>query len=268
MSYCTIEEAFQTNSYDSVLPPMRSQLEEPGSKRLKPRRAKRSNLPPQEPSVVEPDRPAHRPRPQAELLGGAPERNDTTTSISSYLIGSADPAEDYFPYPNGGGDEPGFDKQFMLEPNWYEQFQDRMPSPSAETPPLPGASVDGYNTLYQRVPPAQTKTDSLRNMVAKAERPGKPVTFAAAAAGPSDPHLQQRIDDLFNKIDQLEIGRTESNHIEIILFVMTGIFVLLLLDLLLKQGARAIGAIATASGIPVRGGYGSSGSGFNNPFFF
>jgi hypothetical protein len=107
-------------------------------------------------------------------------------------------------------------------------------------------------------------------MVAKAERPGNPVSFAAAAVGPSDPNLQKRIDDLFNKIDQLEIGRTESNHIEIILFVMTGIFVLLLLDLLLKQGARAIGAIATASGVPLRGGYvgGGGGGGYNNPFFF
>jgi len=257
---------------------MRSQLENPGSSgergRLKPRRAKRSNLPPQEPSVIEPDRPAHRPRPPAELLGGSPERNDTTTSISSYLIGTADPAEDYFPYPNGGGDEPGFDKQFMLEPNWYEQFQSRTPSVSAETPPLPGASVDGYSTLYQRVPQNQAKTsavgtDELRNMVTKAERPGNPVNFAGAAVG-GDPDLQKRINDLYNKIDQLEIGRSESNHIEIILFVMTGIFVLLLLDLLLKQGARAIGSIATAAAVPMRsmgGGY-SGGGGFNHPFFF
>jgi hypothetical protein len=105
-------------------------------------------------------------------------------------------------------------------------------------------------------------------MVAKAERPGKPVSFPAAAVGPSDPNLQRRIDDLFNKIDQLEIGRTESNHIEIILFVMTGIFVLLLLDLLLKQGAKAIGAIATASG-GLRGGYPiGGGNGFNHQLFF
>jgi hypothetical protein len=276
MSYCSIEEAFQTNSYDSVLPPMRSQLENPGSSgekgRLKPRRVKRSNLPPQEPSVIEPDRPAHRPRSDAELLGGAPERNDTTTSISSYLIGTADPAEDYFPYPNGGGDEPGFDKQFMLEPNWYEQFQSR--TPSAETPPLPGASVDGHSTLYQRVPQHDRKTttygtDMLRNMVAKAERPQ--VSFAAAAAAGGDPDLQKRINELYNKIDQLEIGRSESNHIEIILFVMTGIFVLLLLDLLLKQGARAIGSIATAAAVPMLrmgGAGGGYGGGFNHPFFF
>ena len=281
MSYCSIEEAFQTNSYDSVLPPMRSQLESPsagGEKgRLKPRRAKRSNLPPQEPSVIEPDRPAHRPRPQAELLGGAPERNDTTTSISSYLVGTADPAEDYFPYPNGGGDEPGFDKQFMLEPNWYEQFQSRMPSPSAETPPLPGASVDGYSTLYQRVPQQQTKrtgfgTDELREMVSKTEKHGNPVNFAGAAAASAgaDLDLQKRINELYNKIDQLEIGRSESNHIEIILFVMTGIFVLLLLDLLLKQGAKAIGSIATAAAVPMfrTGGAYGGGGGYNHPLFF
>lgn len=260
---------------DSVLPPMRQQLEDPSSRgekgRLKPRRAKRSNMPPQEPSVIEPDRPAHRPRPQAELLGGPPENNDATTSISSYLIGVADPGEDYFPYPNGSGDEPGFDKLFMLGPNWYEQFQDRMPSPSAETPPLPGASVDGFNTLYQRVPPPQSKTDEVRNQVLKSELPGDPVSFPAAAMlvnSTNDVELRKRIDELFTKMEHLEVARTESNHTEIILFVMTGIFVLLLLDLLLKQGTRAIGNIATAAAVPIRGGYTAMNSAMNSPFFF
>jgi hypothetical protein len=68
----------------------------------------------------------------------------------------------------------------------------------------------------------------------------------------------------------LEISRTESNHSEIILFVMVGIFVLLMLDLLLKQGARAIGSIANAAAIPPSGRIGFSGGGnaYNNPFFF
>jgi len=267
MSYCTLEEAFQTSISDSVLPPVRQQLEEPSNRgergRLKPRRNKRSTLPPPEAGVIEPDRPAHRPKEPAELLGGGMPVNETSTSLSSYLIGAADPGEDYFPYPNGAGSEPGFDKQFLLEPNWYEQFQERTPSPRAETPHLPGPLVDGYSTLYQQIPPPRSATDIKRNMVSPTALPGQPTTMAGAST--NDPELRKRIDDLFSKIDQLDVSRTESNHSEIILFVMTGIFVLLMLDLLLKQGCRALGTIVNATTVsaqrPVFGGM------YSNPFF-
>lgn len=269
MSYCTLEEAFQSSITDSALPPMRQGLlEEPSNKgergRSKSKKSRRSPLPPQEPSVVEPDRPAHRPKSDAELLGGGPPRNDFTTSLSSYLIGVDDPNEDYFPYPNGadGGD---FEKQFMLEPNWYEQMQTRMPHPRAETPPLPGASVDGFSTLYKDVPVPKRRDDEKRYIASPNEKHGSPQTQAATVVT-RDPELHKRIDDLFQKIDNLELSRSESNHSEIILFVMTGIFILLMLDLLLKQGARAIGSIAVASSIPTH--MIRSGGALSNPFFF
>lgn len=264
MSYCTLEEAFQTSISDSVLPPSRQQFEEPGKGekgRSKPRRHKRSPLPPQEPSVIEPDRAAHNYKQAPELLGEQPN-NNTTTSISSYLVGVNDPAEDYFPYPNGSGDEPGFDKSFMLEPNWSDQFIDRIPGSKTETPPFPGASVDGYSTLYRNVPLPQSKSDEKRGMVEPEEinKQHNPTTLIGAAASMT-PELQKRIDDLFNKIDALEIARSESNHSEILLFVMTGIFVLILLDLLLKQGCKALGSIVTASAVTTHHG------GYNHPLF-
>jgi hypothetical protein len=274
MSYCTLEEAFQTNISESVLPAMRQQNpEEPSSRgergRLKPKKHRRSNLPPQEPTVIEPDRPAHRPKQAAELLGGGAPGTNVSTSLSSYLIGAQDPNEDYFPFPSGDNDnDPSFDKQFMLEPNWYEQFQHRMPNPRSETPPLPGASVDGYDTLYRKIP-APKPLDRDRYIVEQGDnQPGKPVGISATVT--QDIELKKRIDELFQKIDNLEISRTESNHSEIILFVMVGIFVLLMLDLLLKQGARAIGAIANAVAIPPSGRIASAGGGnaYSNPFFF
>lgn len=264
MSYCTLEEAFQTNIPDSVLPPTRQQSDEPNERgekgRLKQRKHKRSHLPPQEPSVIEPDRPAHRPKPMAELLGSQQPQNDSSTSLSSFLIGASDPSEDYFPYPNeSNNNNPNFDKSFMLQPNWYEQFQDRTPNTRAETPPLPGSQVDGYSTLYNRIPTEQSKPESKRLIVAKEDLPGNPTSMFGSVE--QDKHLRKRIDDIFMKLDNLEMSRSESNHSEIILFVMTGIFVLLLLDLLLKQGCKAISTIATAASVPARGGY-------NNPFFF
>jgi len=264
MSYCTLEEAFQTSISDSVLPPSRQQFEEPGKGekgRMKPRKHKRSPLPPQEPSIIEPDRAARNYKQPEELLGEQP-KNDTSTSISSYLVGVNDPNEDYFPYPNGGNDEHGFDKSFMLEPNWTDQFIDRVPSPKTETPPFPGASVDGYSTLYRNIPPPQSKSDEKRGMVEPEQINSQhnPTTIMGAAASMT-PELQKRIDDIFTKIDALEVARSESNHSEIILFVMTGIFVLLMLDLLLKQGCKALGNIVSASAVSTQHG------GYNHPFF-
>lgn len=281
MSYCTLEEAFQTSISDNVLPPMRQQtIEEPSSRgekgRMKSKKHKRSALPPQEPSVVEPDRPAHRPKQAAELLGGGSPGTDASTSLSSYLIGAPDPNEDYFPFPaEDNENDPGFDKQFMLEPNWYEQFQQRMPNPKSETPQFPGASVDGYNTLYKKVPLPKRRDDEMRNLVLPEDRPGKPVEVMASVTQDAD--LRKRIDELFQKIDNLEISRSESNHSEIILFVMTGIFVLLMLDLLLKQGSRALGSIASAAAMGpsvariggwINDGGGRMGGGYQSPFFF
>jgi hypothetical protein len=105
-------------------------------------------------------------------------------------------------------------------------------------------------------------------MVSPSSLPGQPTTIAGAST--NDPELRKRIDDLFNKMDQLDVSRAESNHSEILLFVMTGIFVLLMLDLLLKQGCRALGAIATASAptqVPMYRVGGGGSSIYNNPFF-
>ncbi len=51
--------------------------------------------------------------------------------------------------------------------------------------------------------------------------------------------LQRRLDGLFSKLDDMEAGRNANNHLEILMFVLGGLFVLLLLDLLVKQGMQA-----------------------------
>jgi hypothetical protein len=261
MSYCSLEEAFQSNITDNALPLSKQHGEESKLEkaRLKSRKhsSKRSSPAVQEPSVIEPDRPAHRLKTAPELLGGS----SGSSSISSYLIGASDPGEDYFPYPTGAGGEGEFDKQFLLEPNWYEQFNDRMPNQKAESPLVPGWQVDGKSTLYQEISPSYARTNDMKNHMDEINK--KRVSTPAASTHDSD--LRRRIDEIYQKMDQLDVSRAESNHAEIILFVMTGIFVLLMLDLLLKQGCRAMGTIASVS-IPetvLRGG-----GAFSHPFSF
>lgn len=51
--------------------------------------------------------------------------------------------------------------------------------------------------------------------------------------------LQNRIDSLFSRLEATEHVRSESNHTEVILFILGGLFLLLILDLLVKQGTQA-----------------------------
>jgi hypothetical protein len=62
--------------------------------------------------------------------------------------------------------------------------------------------------------------------------------------------LQSRIDSLFARLESTEHTRTESNHTEVILFILGGLFLLLILDLLVKQGTQASLWVAAANGVP------------------
>jgi hypothetical protein len=201
---------------------------------MKKRKKRRAMLPP-EPAVIEPDRPAHRPLPAAELLGGGPTENNESTSISEML--NAAESADYFPHPSADLKD---ENVYRLEPDWAKAFnddsapawiKDRMPQRQAETPLVPSPWLDGANTLWQKIPDSLGKQPRLRD--------------AENASVDRLDDLQKKLDHMFKKLNDLETTRSESNHIEIILFVLGGIFLLLLLDILVKQGTHAAAYIGS-----------------------
>lgn len=208
----------------------------------KKRKKRRATLPP-EPAVIEPDRPAHRPLPVAELLG-----NETSTSFSEML--NAAESATYFPHPSIDVKD---ENVYKLEPDWAKSFNDdsapswikeRMPQRQTEAPLVPSPWLDGANTLWQKIPESMKNTAGLR-------------AAEAAASGRMD-EMQKKLDSMFKKLNDLETSRAESNHIEIILFVLGGIFLLLLLDILVKQGTQAAAYVGQAdiSHLNVLRGYG------------
>jgi hypothetical protein len=230
---CSLEEAFQT--FSEVEP--RIDLEK------KKRRKRREVLPP-EPQVIEPDRPAHRQLPPAELLGGAPTEYTKSSSSSEML--SALQGADHFPNPSSDVDDSSV---YNLEPDWTKTFnatsapdwiKERLPQRTAESPLVPSPWLDGASTLWQRISASESA------------QPG--ITHAADAAAGRIDDLQRKLDHMFQKIEDLETTRSESNHIEIILFILGGIFLVLLIDLLVKQGTQASMLIAAAGGAPIGGG--------------
>jgi hypothetical protein len=223
---CSLQEAFQ----DWSLNESRSTTD--GERKKK----KRKPLLPPEPQVVEPDRPAHRTLPPAELLGGGPTENTESSSISAML--NAAEQKDWFPHPAKDNNDSNI---YKLEPDWATAFHDdsapswikeRMPPRYAEAPLIPSPWMDGAPTLWQKVPSSMITSPGL--------------TQAEEAANARLDTLQKKLDNLFNKIQDLDTSRTESNHIEIILFVLGGIFLILLLDLLVKQGTHVAAYMASA----------------------
>ena len=224
---CSLDEAFMDLTEPRNVEPERRK-----------RKKRSAHIPPPEPSVIEPDRPAHRQLPPAELLGGAPTENTESTSISEIL--NAYETSSYAPHPAKDFNDANV---YKLEPDWTKVFNNesapdwikqRIPNRQAETPLVPSPWLDGYSTLWSNVPNTAAQEPGLHTAEKKAESRIE--------------ELQKRLEGMFAKIDEIEVTRAESNHIEIILFILGGIFLLLLLDMLVKQGTQATMIIAAAGG--------------------
>lgn len=204
---------------------------DPERRRKKKRRA--ALLPP-EPAVIEPDRPAHRPPPPPQLLEGSAE------SAQSAMLNAYDVPNDYFPHPSTDVDTSSV---YNLEPDWAKAFngssapdwiKDRMPSRNVETPLIPSPWIDGAPTLWQNVP------DGLRTQFN--------LGGAKQTAEARIDDLQHKLDSMFERLDGMETSRNQNTHLEILLFVLGGLFLLLVIDLLVKQGMQATYMLASAGG--------------------
>ena len=238
---CSLTEAFSSftdQSRNEDQAPINSSslfMSDADKKRRKKRRAQ---LPPPEPQVIEPDRPAHRPLPPGELLGGPPSENTRSTSNSEIL--NAFETADYFPHPATDVSDKNV---YKLEPDWATSFNDtsmpdwiknRMPHRENEAPLIPSPWLDGQSTLWQHIGSNQKNQADLKG--------------AEVAANERLDDLQRKLDNMFHKLEQMEVTKSESNLLEILLFVLGGIFLILILDIMVKQGTQASIMIAKAGG--------------------
>jgi hypothetical protein len=203
------------------------------------RKKKRPQLPP-EPSVIEPDRPAHIVAPPGELLNGFSDY-----SPPSSMLNALD-NNDYFPHPSSDVDS---QTVYNLEPDWAKPFneasapdwiKERMPKRDAETPLIPSPWIDGQPSLWQAVP------DGLRTQFN--------LGGARTSAEQRADDLERRLNSMFARLDDMEAGRLANNHMEILMFIMGGFVLILVLDLIVRQGTQATVLLAAAGGRAIFGG--------------
>ena len=232
---CSLDEAY-------------SFFTEPKSKKKR----KQNLLPPPESWIhspateppIDPDRPSHRKLPPAEVLGAGITGDDQSTSISQMLQAvDSSPSSDYFPHPTTDVND---DQVYNLNADWAKMFTDssapswikeRMPVRAAEAPLIPSAWVDGQSTLWQNISPGYAPGGQRQFDIAGAERKAEDRLDA----------LQKKLDSLFRKLEDEDQRKTQSSHMEIIMFVLGGFFILLLLDMLVKQGTHTNLLLANAS---------------------
>ena len=195
---------------------------------------------PDEPLVVEPDRPANRPLPPAEVLGGKP--TPYTSTPPSKMLNALETA-DYFPHPTG---DEAAKNMYTLSPDWATAFENipapdwsvakppKQTTPSGKVPLRQSPWMDGMPTLWEKVPNQQAPYETL--------------DLEGTSGHRRLDSFQQRLDKMFNKLEQLENIKTENNMLEVLLFVLGGIFLILIIDILVKQGTQASLLIAAAGG--------------------
>lgn len=231
--YCSLDEAFQSN----VAPERDATATAPRRSSKK----RRANMPVPEPFVVDPDRPANRPMPPSEHVGGG-----AGNGKYQGMLNALENDESFFPHPNS--DQQGADGAYQLEPDWSAQFRgpevpswikERIAAKDAEVPLKPAVApwMDAQPTLWQKIPTA----------FAGAEKAAAPDLSESRIAA-LEARLEERIERMFAKLEDLDRGRSESNHMEVILFILGGFFLLLMLDMLVKQGLRASVMLAAAGG--------------------
>ena len=216
--YCSIQEAF-----DSPAP----------AKRPKKKRERVERF------TTDPDRPANVAMPPADHVGGGPQE----TTYSNILT-AIDTDQSYFPHPT----QDSADNTYMLEPDWTKQFdgpsvppwiKERLAAKEAEVPLKPATLWDGQPTLWQKVP---------TSYAAEPPSPAPAYPDLDDRFNQLELKINHKLDKMFAKLSDLDKGKNESSHIEIILFIIGGLFVLLMLDILVKQGTKAMMMIAAAGG--------------------
>ena len=229
---CSLEEAF---------PLMEDNMSDQKTAKKK-NKTRRPFLPPPEVETIDPDRPGQKPINPERLIGSKIQfdRSDSPL-LSSTNFGSA--GGDFANAPNPDYENP---KEYMLEgSDWNKIFNDsstpdwlksRIPVRNTEHSNIIQPWFDGSPTLYEEIP-KDWRSGERRDLQKYDDNQMSKLD-----------ELQMRIDNLFAKLEAREYARSEANHTEVILFVLGGIFLLLILDLIVKQGTNASLLIAAAGG--------------------
>jgi hypothetical protein len=134
--------------------------------------------------------------------------------------------EGFTSFTNVIGDDPGY----MLGPDFTTQFdgQGVLKAQGAEVLPVPSVK-----NVWKPLTPGGARTSFFESLPA----PGGivPVDQARQAPPYDKDEFFRRLDSIYARLDDLEIKKSENAQTEVLLFIMSGIFVLFSMDILVRK---------------------------------
>jgi hypothetical protein len=134
--------------------------------------------------------------------------------------------EGFTPYTNVIGDDPGY----RLDPDFTTQFDGVGLNKAQGVEVLPTPSVSNF---WKPLTPSKSRTAFFDSLPA----PGGviPVDQAKQAPPYEKEEFFKRLDTIYARLDDLEIRRSENAQTEVLLFIMSGLFVLFSMDVLVRK---------------------------------
>lgn len=222
MEYCSLEAAFGEQTHTTE------------AKKSERRRAKRCKAPPQAhipayDSIEE----SFQPRTDGDRAGDVVRNTlpvivaDAPSETPAYF--GKDPVENFASFSHVIGD----DKEYRLQPDFQDAFRQvgTLSGAGASSAPLPIPSV---RNVWKPLTPSGARTSFFDTL----PPPGGEAPPDEGRGANNDIHM--KLDKLFARLDELEASRTgdsTNSQTEVLLFIMSGIFVLFLTDLAVRKGA-------------------------------
>jgi hypothetical protein len=141
------------------------------------------------------------------FFGASDEEDDTTEGFASFT--------------NVIGDDPGY----KLSPDFTKTFTAKGVSKAAGTdlPPVPAnnfwkplVSGTSNTAFYSKIPPPSKR-------------------YVPSPVAEDQGEVLRKLDKIFARLDDLESRRSENANTEVVLFVMSGLFVMFTMDLLVRK---------------------------------
>ena len=146
---------------------------------------------------------------------------------NNHLTGNNDSTEEGFTsFTNIIGDDPGY----RLDADFTQQFAGQGLNKAQGTEILPTPSV---KNVWKPLTPGGARTSFFDLLPA----PGGliPIDQAKEAPPYNKEEFFRRLDSIYARLDDLEVKKSENAQTEVLLFVMSGIFVLFSMDLLVRK---------------------------------
>ena len=164
---------------------------------------------------------------RATLPTNTPGPGELPQSSEKPSFFGKDPTENFASFSHVIGD----DKEYRLQPDFQDAFRQvgTLSGAGASSAPLPTPSV---RNIWKPLTPSGARTAFFDAL----PPPGGEVPPTSA----NNDALHSKLDKLFARLDELEAtraGDSANSQTEVLLFIMSGIFVLFLTDLAVRKGA-------------------------------